>query len=210
MRVAPERGSACTKRRAAAAPTLKRSTRGLRQLGGVAQGPHPAVGHLHAALLDRLGRGGGAQPVGADVEVQQLAARHPGEGPPHGRTDVDIGGAVVDLTAVEPGGQEVEAGQHPVAGGEALGSQTISVGSQDGVAHARGSGAEVTGGGDIGQDQQRAGDHDRMRGETVEEPRLIDQAGGGERGGQVQGQAAIGESRTMREGAHVGECIERH
>ena len=40
---------------------------GLRQLGGVAQGPHPAVGHLHAALLDRLGRGGGAQPVGADV-----------------------------------------------------------------------------------------------------------------------------------------------
>jgi len=23
-------------------------------------------------------------------------------------------------------------------------------------------------------------------------------------------QAAIGESRTMREGAHVGECIERH
>jgi len=113
-------------------------------------------------------------------------------------------------TALDQARASIEAGQHPVAGGEALGSQTISVGSQDGVAHARGSGAEVTGGGDIGQDQQRAGDHDRMRGETVEEPGMIDQAGGGERGGQVQGQAAIGESRTMREGAHVGECIERH
>ena len=159
---------------------------GLRQLGGVAEGPHPAVGHLHAALLHRLGRCRGAQPIGADIEVQQPAARHSGEGPPHGRTDVDIGGAVADPTAVEPGGEEIEAGQHPVAGGEALDSQAIPVGREDGVAHAHGSGAEVTGRGDIGQHQQRAGDHDRMRGEAVEEAGPVDQAGGGERGGQVQ------------------------
>ena len=210
MRVAPERGESLHEAARTGGADAESFDQGLRQLGGVAQGPHPAVGHLHAALLDRLGRGGGAQPVGADVEVQQLAARHPGEGPPHGRTDVDVGGAVVDLTAVEPGGQEVEAGQHPVAGGEALGAQAIPVGREDGVAHTHGSGMEVTGGGNIRQGQQRTGDHDRMRGEPVEEPGMIDQAGGGERGGQVQGQAAIGESRTMREGAHVGECIERH
>ena len=117
---------------------------------------------------------------------------------------------MADLTAVESGGQEIEAGQHPVAGGEALGSQAVPAGREDGVAHAHGSGAEVTGGGDIGQYQQRAGDHDRMRGEAVEEPGPVDQAGGGERGGQVQRQAVVGESRAVREGAHAGKCIERH
>ncbi|WP_273166105.1 hypothetical protein [Actinomyces israelii] len=52
-----------------------------------------------------------------DGEGQQRAAQH--QGPPHGRADVDIGGAVPDVPAIEPGDQEIEAGQHPVAGGEA-------------------------------------------------------------------------------------------
>ena len=210
MRVAPERGESLHEAARTGGADAESFDQGLRQLGGVAQGPHPAVGHLHTVLLDHLGRSGGAQPIGADVEVQQPAARPSGEGPPHGRADIDVGRAVADLTAVEPGGQEVEAGQHPVAGGEALGAQAIPVGREDGVAHTHGSGMEVTGGGNIRQGQQRTGDHDRMRGEAVEETGLVDQAGGGERGGQIQGQAAIGESRTMREGAHTGECIERH
>ena len=122
MRVAPERGESLHEAARTGGADAESFDQGLRQLGGVAQGPHPAVGHLHTALLDRLGRSGGAQPIGADVEVQQPAARHPGEGLPHRRADIDIGGTVPDLATVEAGLQEVEAGQHPVAGGEALGA----------------------------------------------------------------------------------------
>lgn len=116
-----------------------------------------------------------------DGEGQQRAAQHQGQGPPHGRADVDIGGSVPDVPAIEPGDQEIEAGQHPVAGGEALGAQSVPVGRQDGAsqdiaggcdgesARIRGRVLEVAGGGDIGQHQQRAGDHERVRGETVEE-----------------------------------------
>ena len=52
----------------------------------------------------------------------------------------------LDDATVDTGGQEVEAGQYSVAGGEALGAQAIPVGREDGGgAHARGSGMEVTG-----------------------------------------------------------------
>lgn len=57
-----------------------------------------------------------------------------GEELPHVFTDVDVGGAVADVTAVEAGVGDVEACVDGVAGAEYFGTEAVTVGGEDGVA----------------------------------------------------------------------------
>lgn len=168
------------------------------QLSDIAQGPHPAIGHLHWTLGDGRLRGRCGEPVDADVEVEQGGGREVGKGAAQAGADVDIGRPVAQLAAVERIAQQIKPGVDPVAGREALRPKAVTVGGEDGVAKGRRRVLEVAGGRDVGESDQSPREDLGVGGEAVEEARGLDESIGSERWSQCRGQPVLGQHGSPR------------
>ena len=78
-------------------------------------------------------------------------AAHRAQRGPHSRPQINVGGAVSDLSAVEPCLQEIQPRVDAVASGEAFGAHPIALRGEDRIALGGGHVLEVAGGRDIGQ-----------------------------------------------------------
>jgi hypothetical protein len=103
----------------------------LQQQRGLGEPADPSVGQLYRPLDVTLVECVDAQAVCADTEVEQLGTTDVGQSEPERLVDVDVGGAWVEATGVDPLGQQVEAGVDAVAGGERLETESVATGGDD-------------------------------------------------------------------------------
>jgi hypothetical protein len=127
---------------------------------------------------------------------------------PQGVVDVDVRGAVPDLTAVQPLGEDVETGVHAAAAGERLEAQPVAVAGDHRIERGEQLRPVVAGGGHVGHRQQTRGGRLRTGEETGEETGVVLDARGRRAPGRLQSQEPSLRGGFQRGGTRVGHGLQ--
>ncbi len=175
---------------------------------GLGEAAQPAVGQRDLLLHHGSVGGGDGQFVGADPQVQGFVAAQPGQGLAQRVVDVDVGGAVAGVGAVESFGEYVEPGVDPAAAGEGLEAQPVAARGDDRVQGGPQGALVVAGGGDVRDGEQAPGGGLRRAQEPGEELRVGLAAHRGQPAGGLQPEAAGAAFGGEGGRACVGECLD--